>query len=113
RLPRRGTVHTVGPVRYKGQAALRKDIEIFRKALEGVDVEGFMPVVAPASAVPLFRNEYYKSEEEAIFAIAGALREEYKTIVDAGLYVQIDDAFLPYMYDLAFAGTDMESFRKW
>jgi 5-methyltetrahydropteroyltriglutamate--homocysteine methyltransferase len=113
RLPKRGTVYTVGPVKYKGQAALRKDIEIFKKALKGVDVEGFMPVVAPASAVPMFKNEFYKSEEEAIFAIAEALREEYRTIVEAGLYVQIDDAFLPYMYDLAFAGSDMESFRKW
>jgi 5-methyltetrahydropteroyltriglutamate--homocysteine methyltransferase len=113
RLPKRGTVFTVAPVKYKGQAALRKDIDIFKKALQGADVEGFMPVVAPASAVPMFKNEFYKSEEEAIFAIAEALREEYKTIVDAGLYVQIDDAFLPYMYDLAFAGTDMESFRKW
>jgi 5-methyltetrahydropteroyltriglutamate--homocysteine methyltransferase len=113
RLPKRGVVHTVGPVKYKGQAALKKDIDIFKKALKGVDVEGFLPVVAPASAVPLFKNEYYKNEEEAIFAIAEALREEYKTIVDAGLYVQIDDAFLPYMYDIAFAGTDLENFRKW
>jgi 5-methyltetrahydropteroyltriglutamate--homocysteine methyltransferase len=113
RLPKRGTVYTVGPVKYKGQAALKKDIEIFKKALKGVDVEGFMPVVAPASAVPMFKNEFYKNEEEAIFGIAEALREEYRTIVEAGLYVQIDDAFLPYMYDLAFAGTDMENFRKW
>ena len=113
KLPKRGTVFTVAPVKYKGQAALKKDIEIFKKALKGIDVEGFMPVVAPASAVPLFKNEFYKNEDEAIFAIAEALHEEYKTIVDSGLYVQIDDAFLPYMYDLAFAGTDMESFRKW
>ena len=113
KLPKRGTVFTVAPVKYKGQAALRKDIEIFKKALKGVDVEGFMPVVAPASAVPLFKNEFYKNEDEAVFAIAEALREEYKAIVDSGLYVQIDDAFLPYMYDLAFAGTDMERFRNW
>ena len=113
RLPKRGTVYTVGPVKYTGQAALKKDIDIFKRALKGVDVQGFVPVVAPASAVPMFKNEFYKNEEEAIFAIAEALREEYKTIVDSGLYVQIDDAFLPYMYDLAFAGTDMENFRKW
>jgi 5-methyltetrahydropteroyltriglutamate--homocysteine methyltransferase len=113
KLPKRGTVFTVAPVKYKGQAALRKDIEIFKKALKGVDVDGFMPVVAPASAVPLFKNEFYKNEDEAVFAIAEALREEYKTIVGSGLYVQIDDAFLPYMYDLAFAGTDMERFRNW
>ena len=113
KLPKRGTVFTVGPVKYTGHAALRKDIEIFKKSLKGVDVEGFLPVVAPASAVPMFKNEYYKNEEEAIFAVAEALREEYKTIVDAGLYVQIDDAFLPYVYDLLFDSSNLEGFRKW
>jgi 5-methyltetrahydropteroyltriglutamate--homocysteine methyltransferase len=113
KLPKRGTVYTVGPVKYTGQAALKKDIEIFKKSLKGVDVEGFLPVVAPASAVPMFKNEYYKNEEEAIFAVADALREEYKTIIDSGLYVQIDDAFLPYVYDLSFGSTDLAGFRKW
>ncbi len=113
RLPRRGTVHTVGPVKYKGQAALKKDIDIFKKALQGVDVEAFMPVVAPASAMPMFKNEYYKNEEEALFAVAEALREEYKAIVDSGLYVQVDDAFLPYVYDLLFSSANLEEFRRW
>jgi len=113
KLPKRGTVVTVGPIRYKGQAAIRKDIETFKAALAGVRVEGFLPVVAPASAAPLLKNEYYKSEEEALFALAEALREEYRAIVDAGLFVQVDDAFLPYMWDLAFAGRDLEAYRKW
>jgi len=113
RLPKRGTVVTVGPVKYKGQAALKKDIEIFKSALRGAKVEGFLPVVAPASAAPRFQNEYYKSEEEALFGFAEALRVEYKTIVDAGLYVQIDDAFLPYMFDVAFAGQDLKRYRDW
>jgi 5-methyltetrahydropteroyltriglutamate--homocysteine methyltransferase len=113
RLPKRGTAVSVGPIKYKGHAAVAKDIAIFKSALTGVGVEGFMPVVAPASAVPLFRNEYYKSEEEALFALAEALREEYAAIVRAGLTVQVDDAFLPYMWDLAFAGRDLEEYRKW
>ena len=113
KLPKRGTVVTVGPIKYKGQAAIKKDIEVFKAALKGVDVEGFLPVVAPASAVPIFKNEYYKSEEEALFALAEALREEYAAIVDAGLDVQVDDAFLPYMYDLAFAGKELGDYLKW
>jgi 5-methyltetrahydropteroyltriglutamate--homocysteine methyltransferase len=113
RLPKRGTVVAVGPIAYKGQAALRHDIEVFKAALAGVGVEGFMPVVAPASAVPMFRNEHYGSEDEALFALAEALREEYRAIVEAGLYVQVDDAFLPYMYDLAFAGKSLEDYRRW
>jgi len=113
RLPKRGTVVAVGPIAYKGQAAVAHDIEVFKAALAGVDVQGFMPVVAPASAVPMFQNEHYKSEEEALFGLAAALREEYAAIVDAGLYVQVDDAFLPYMYDLAFAGRDLADYRRW
>ena len=70
-------------------------------------------MVAPASAVPRSKNEYYKSEQEFLFALADALREEYKAIVDAGLYVQVDDAFLPYMYDVAFGGQDLAKFREW
>jgi 5-methyltetrahydropteroyltriglutamate--homocysteine methyltransferase len=113
RLPKRGTIVAVGPITYKGHEAVRHDIDVFKAALAGVPVEGFMPVVAPASAVPMFKNEYYKSEEEALFALAAALREEYAAIVDAGLTVQVDDAFLPYMYDVAFAGKDLADYRKW
>ena len=101
-------------MRYKGQAAVQKDIAIFKAALKGVDVAGgFLPVVAPASAVPFSKNEYYKSDEEFLFALGDALHEEYAAIVNAGLMVQVDDAFLPYMYDVAFGGEDLASFRKW
>ena len=75
--------------------------------------DAFLPVVAPASAVPRSKNEYYKDDEEFLFKLAEALREEYKAIVDAGLMVQIDDAFLPYMYDVAFAADQMAQYRKW
>ncbi len=113
KLPRRGTAVAVAPIAYKGQAALARDIDIFKAALKDVDVvDGFLPVVAPASAVPRFRNVYYKSEEEALFALAEAMREEYRAIVEAGLMVQVDDAFLPYMYDVAFFG-DVAGYRKW
>ena len=116
KLPKRGTAVAVAPITYKGQAAVARDIAIFKGALEasGAKVEGaFLPVVAPASAVPRSRNEYYKSDEEFLFTLAAALREEYKAIVDAGLYVQVDDAFLPYMYDVAFARKDLGAYRKW
>ena len=114
KLPKRGTVVCVGPLTYKGHAAVRKDIEIFKAGLKGAAVaDAFLPVVAPASAVPRHKNEYYKDDEEFLFKLAEALREEYKAIVDAGLMVQIDDAFLPYMYDVAFAADQLEQYRKW
>jgi 5-methyltetrahydropteroyltriglutamate--homocysteine methyltransferase len=114
KLPKRGTVVAVGPITYKGQAAVQKDIDVFKAALQGADVaDAFLPVVAPASAVPRHKNEYYKDDEEFLFKLAEALREEYKAIIDAGLLVQIDDAFLPYMYDVAFSGEDLAQYRKW
>jgi 5-methyltetrahydropteroyltriglutamate--homocysteine methyltransferase len=114
KLPKRGTVVCVGPITYKGQAAVQKDIAVFKAGLKGASVaDAFLPVVAPASAVPRHQNEFYKNDEEFLFKLAEALREEYKAIVDAGLMVQIDDAFLPYMYDVAFAADQLEQYRKW
>ena len=104
KLPKRGTVVCVGPITYKGQAAVAEGYRDLQGGLKGTAVaDAFLPVVAPASAVPRHKNEYYKNDEEFLFKLAEALREEYRAIVDAGLMVQIDDAFLPYMYDVAFA----------
>ena len=58
-------------------------------------------------------NEHYKSDEEYMFAGAEALREEYKTIIESGLFVQIDDAHLPFMYDRMVPPATAEEFRKW
>ena len=38
-----------------------------------------------------FENRYYKSEEDYLLALADAMREEYKAIVDAGFVLQVDD----------------------
>ncbi len=56
--------------------------------------------VAPASVLPNRTDEFYKTEEEALFAIADALHEEYSAVVEFGLLVQIDDAFLASYYDV-------------
>ena len=58
-----------------------------------------MPVAAPMSARGLWLNAYYKTDEEIVVALADALKEEYKAIVDAGFILQLDDAFLAHEYD--------------
>jgi 5-methyltetrahydropteroyltriglutamate--homocysteine methyltransferase len=111
---RQGQWTITGPVRYSGQAAIKGDIEHFKTALAKVEgVQGFMPVVAPGSVAPERKDEYYKSEEEGLFAIAGALGEEYKAIIDAGLTVQIDDAFLATWYDVMVPPATLAEYRKW
>jgi 5-methyltetrahydropteroyltriglutamate--homocysteine methyltransferase len=48
-----------------------------------------------------------------MFAGAEALREEYKTIIDSGLYVQIDDAHLPFMHDRMVPPASEVEFQRW
>ena len=102
-----------GPITYD-RAALDRDIANLRAALEGHDdVEAFMPVVAPASAYWL-RNEHYASEEDFVYGLADALREEYRAIVDAGFLLQVDDAVLMHEWDsmLSLGQTD-DDYRRW
>src|SRR5688572_20405849 len=103
----------VGPIEYRGQAAMRRDIENFQDALKDVQVtEAFLPVVAPASTAYNGINEYYPSEKEYVYAIADALKQEYQAILEAGLLVQVDDAVLANMYD-HLVQTSPEHYRKW
>ncbi|MBI3016116.1 MAG: cobalamin-independent methionine synthase II family protein [Candidatus Tectomicrobia bacterium] len=85
-----------GPVSYRGQEAVRRDIDNLKAALEGVRAEDvFMPAVAPSG---VGRNEYYGTEEEYLHALAEAMHTEYQAIVDAGFLVQVDDPFLTDVY---------------
>jgi 5-methyltetrahydropteroyltriglutamate--homocysteine methyltransferase len=81
-----------GPLRFIGHAALQTDIDNFKAALQGVEgPEPFLPAVAPGTIEHWMKNEYYRSDEEFLNAIADAMHEEYKAITDAGFLLQIDD----------------------
>jgi 5-methyltetrahydropteroyltriglutamate--homocysteine methyltransferase len=132
---RLGTWVITGPIAYIGHQALQRDIANLKAAMKQADagafsgkvgtgfpqkmrpsnesMHGFLPVVAPASVVPSRKDEHYRNEEEALFSIAEALREEYKAIVDAGLTVQIDDAFLASSYDVMVPPRSLADYRKW
>jgi 5-methyltetrahydropteroyltriglutamate--homocysteine methyltransferase len=104
----------VAPITYTGQAILQRDIDNFKAALKGVKVEeGFLPVAAPASAIPDRKNEYYKSDEECVQALGAAMHTEYKTIVDAGFVLQLDDARAAVWYDRMVPPGTLADFRKW
>ena len=108
----------VGPISYVGQPAIERDIANLQSAVSdarstGHDVDAFLPVVAPASVAYKRQDVYYSSEEEYVYAVAEALRDEYRTIIDAGLMLQIDDAHLPMMYDNIVDPGTPEEFRRW
>jgi 5-methyltetrahydropteroyltriglutamate--homocysteine methyltransferase len=104
----------VGPIAYTGQAALSRDIENFKAALDGVKVaEAFLPVAAPGSVIPDRRNEYYRTDEECLVAIGEAMRTEYRMIVDAGFLLQLDDARAAVAYDRMVPPARFEDYRAW
>ena len=86
----------VSELRYVGHADLAKDLDNFTAALAGVSVAGaYLPANTPGTIEHWMLNEYYKSDEAFVFAIADAMHEEYQAIVDAGFLLQIDDPDLP------------------
>jgi 5-methyltetrahydropteroyltriglutamate--homocysteine methyltransferase len=83
-----------GPIKYKGERAVQKDIANVKAAAKAAgvpDTHVFLPATAPAG---VGINEYYKSEEDYFHALAAELAKEYKAIVEAGILVQVDDPFL-------------------
>jgi 5-methyltetrahydropteroyltriglutamate--homocysteine methyltransferase len=106
-----------GPMSYD-PAAQQRDIANFKAVLADAGVDPaqrdvFMPVVAPASAYWL-HNEYYKTEEEFVYALADVLHEEYKGIVDAGFLLQVDDAVLMHEADSMLSlGKSWADYRAW
>jgi 5-methyltetrahydropteroyltriglutamate--homocysteine methyltransferase len=102
----------VGPVRYKGRAQIKAEIDHLKSALAQAGIEeGFMTSVGPGSFA---RGEdlHYKTEEEFVFASAEAMRAEYKAIVEAGLVLQIDDPSLPDNWDMINPEPPLEEFKK-
>ena len=92
-----------GPIKYTGREEVGKDLEIVKAALieSGVKPEEtFLCVLAPGWLEHFFLNEYYATDEEYIFALAEAVKPEYKAVVDAGFILQIDDPALPDTYDM-------------
>jgi 5-methyltetrahydropteroyltriglutamate--homocysteine methyltransferase len=83
----------VGPIIYRGHAAVQRDIASFKAALQGLDVaDAFITAATPTQRGKADREVLgvYKSEEEYLYALADAMNEEYTAIADAGFILQID-----------------------
>jgi 5-methyltetrahydropteroyltriglutamate--homocysteine methyltransferase len=73
--------------------------------------EAFFCVIAPGWLDHFIFNEHYRSEEEFIFALAEALREEYRAVVDAGFILQVDDPGLPDWWDMIKPAISVAEYR--
>jgi 5-methyltetrahydropteroyltriglutamate--homocysteine methyltransferase len=93
---------------------VKRDIATLKAAAAKANAIGaFLPVVAPASALPGAKNDHYADEKSLLFALADCLHQEYQAIGDAGLYVQVDDAFLPYMHERMVPPLTEKEYRAW
>jgi len=100
----------VGPVKYIGRKFLERDIGNLRRAMgEAGAKEGFMPAASP---LPFMGNEHYRTEEEYFAAYGEEMRAEYKAILDAGFYLQVDDPRMVSEWD-SFKDMDLAQYRKW
>ncbi|HEY2917712.1 MAG TPA: cobalamin-independent methionine synthase II family protein [Candidatus Binatia bacterium] len=80
------------PLEYVGHDEVESDIKNLTAALQGKKfAEAFLPAIAPGTMEHWMKNEYYPTAEAYLFAIADAMHEEYKAIVDAGFILQVDD----------------------
>ncbi|HEX6511798.1 MAG TPA: cobalamin-independent methionine synthase II family protein [Chloroflexota bacterium] len=105
-------VFCTGPITYIGQANVEADIRNIKAALQGLNVDGYLPAIAPGTIEHWLHNEHYASQEEFLFAIAGAMHNEYKAITDAGLILQVDDPDLPDAWQ-AFPDMSVADYRKY
>ena len=97
-----------GRITYTGLNALEREIAELKAHVPSEDA--FLTSTAPASLEVYRRNEYYKTDEEFVYAIAEAMRVEFEAIVNAGIVLQIDDAWLVALWDRL--GLDLQAFKK-
>jgi 5-methyltetrahydropteroyltriglutamate--homocysteine methyltransferase len=98
-----------GPVTYVGQAELKKEIDVTVAVAGTANV--FLTSTAPGSLEVYRRNRHYKNDEDYVFALAEAMRIEYEAIAAAGLILQIDDAWLPALWDRIGMEMGLAAFR--
>jgi 5-methyltetrahydropteroyltriglutamate--homocysteine methyltransferase len=118
--PQLANVHTKhthyickGPVSYRGGDKLKTDLDNFKAALSAAKVtDAFLPSTSVSSIEDWNRNAYYKTQEEYLFALADAIGQEYRAIVDAGFVLQVDDPHLVTYY-VCHPEKSMEECRKW
>jgi 5-methyltetrahydropteroyltriglutamate--homocysteine methyltransferase len=111
--PERVRMIATGAVKSKGTAALAQEIEAFKAALASAERaadEAFFCVIAPGWLDHFIYNEHYMTDEEFIFALADALREEYRAVVDAGFILQVDDPGLVDWWDMLKPALSVEEY---
>ena len=102
-----------GPISYRGQALIERDIAGLREAVRVTDApEAFMTAVAPGQLCTRHES-VLPTHEEFIFAVAAAMRVEYLAIIDAGFMLQIDDPGFAESWDAMDPAVTLDDYRAY
>jgi 5-methyltetrahydropteroyltriglutamate--homocysteine methyltransferase len=114
RYPANTKMVVTAPIKAKPSDAIRREINVFKDALKaaGGAPEAFICVYAPGWLDHFIFDEHYKNDEEFVFALADAMREEYRAVVDAGFVLQIDDPGVATSWDMIKPAPSLADYRK-
>ena len=103
----------VGEVKSKGQGELEKDIANLKAAMAAHGAaRGFMNAASPGVIALFLQNDHYPTRDAYLAALADAMAEEYRTIVDAGLDLQLDCPDLALSRHMLFTDLSDAEFVK-
>jgi 5-methyltetrahydropteroyltriglutamate--homocysteine methyltransferase len=110
---RRQTPACTGPITFAGAAEVAQDIENLEAATpDGLAADRFLTAASPGVIALFFRNDFYATREEYLFAIADAMKHEYEAIAAAGIVLQIDCPDLGMGRHIEFPSLTTEEFHR-
>lgn len=102
-----------GPIEVRDRQSARRDVEHMAQAMQGKKSAGqFSSAASPGVISLFFRNDYYKTHEEYLYAIAEAMRFEYETITEAGMILQLDCPDLAMGRHVQYSDLSLAEFKK-
>jgi 5-methyltetrahydropteroyltriglutamate--homocysteine methyltransferase len=100
------------PITVKDMTAVARDAKALNASLsKHTDKQAFMSAASPGVTALFFRNDYYDSDEDYVFALAEGLRHEYEAIASQGIILQIDCPDLAMGRHTQFRELDLSGFR--
>jgi 5-methyltetrahydropteroyltriglutamate--homocysteine methyltransferase len=104
-----------GPLKGRATDAIKREVSVYQEALKaaGGAEEAFVCVFAPGWLDHHIFDEYYRDDEKFVFAIADALRDEYRAVTDAGFILQIDDPGIADSWDMIKPEPSLVEYRRY
>jgi len=114
-FPAKDKMVVTEPIKCRATDAIQREIKVFKEALAAVGgvEEAFICVYAPGWLDHFIYDEYYNDDEKFVFALADAMREEYRAVVDAGFILQIDDPGMATSWDMISPAPTIDEYHRY